>query len=146
MTVYKFANAPAVKATLDTLLGAADVTAYLTTGHGSKLPVLSTDEVFRAVLVGGGNVEWVTVTARSGDTLTLTRGTPAYEFAAGSTIEHRLDAVAMDSFLQKGDFRTVATDPNGSLAARWTGEEVYQSATGVWWKHCTGTVWKEMNL
>lgn len=146
MPVYKFANAPAAKATLDTLLGAADITAYLTTGDGAKLPAIGDGEVFRAVLVGGGNVEWVTVTARSGDTLTLSRGTPAYEFAAGSTIEHRLDSVVMEAFMQSGDFRTVTTDPDGNLTARWTGEEVYQSETGVWWKHCTGTLWKEMNL
>jgi len=143
---WVFKNSPLVLATLDALLGASDTTAYLTTADGDKLPALSAGERFRAVLIGGGNTEWIICTARSGDTLTITRGTPNYAFAAGSTVEHRLDEVVLADFVQRGDFREVAVDPDGSLTADYTGEEVYQTVTGVWWKHCTGTTWKEMNL
>lgn len=145
MTTYKFANAPDSLATIDGSIGSSDISISLTTDHGAKLPSLEGDEIFRAVITDGNNVEWVDVTARSTDTLTVVRGTPSYSFAAGSTVEHRIDATAMNAMAQRGDFRTVTEDPDGSLSAEVAGEEVYNSTTGIWWKHCTGTTWKAMN-
>ena len=58
---------------------------------------------------------------------------------------HTISGYMLNSFLQKGDFRIVASDPDGSLAADHFGEEVFQAVTGRWWKHCTGTTWQQMN-
>jgi hypothetical protein len=58
---------------------------------------------------------------------------------------HSMSGTMLNAFLQKGDFRTVTTDPDGSLAADYFGEEVFQSTTGRWWKQTSGTVWQEMN-
>jgi len=85
---------------LDAALDPTDTTVVLTTGTGAVFPALSTGETFNTTLVStDGGYEIVTVTARSGDTLTVTRGaegTVARDFAAGSLVELRVTAAYIE--------------------------------------------------
>jgi len=144
MTVYLFANNAA--STLASAIGAGDTTLTVQTADASEFPSPSSGQAFRLVVESGSKSEWMTCTARSGAQLTVSRGASPQSFPSGATVEHRMDATALGNLRQKADHRTVTSDPDGSLVADYNGEEVYQSATGVWWKHCTGTTWKAMNL
>lgn len=144
MTTYKFTNF--AQGQLNAAIGAEDVTLALKTGEGAEFPSITTGERFMIYVYQTGKSEWMTVTGRSSDTLTVTRGDDPQSFDEDAYVELRLDADVLELFMQKNDFRTVEEDPDGSLAASYTGEEVYNSETGVWWKHCTGTTWKAMNL
>lgn len=145
MTEYLFENEPAVSITLGANLAIGASTVSLTSGDGAKLPNPGTGQRFHICVYTSTDYEWLTVTSRSSDTLTLAAPTTK-AFPSGTKVDHRLHATALSNILQKGAERTVTTNPNGSLAAAYTGEEVYLSTTGVWMKHCTGTVWKAMNL
>ena len=83
-------------------------------------------------------------TARTGDALTVTR-TGSNSFADGSTVKLDLNKTILEAFMQKGVYREVVVDPDGVLAAEYAGEEVINTVTSVWWKHCTSTTWKIMN-
>lgn len=144
MTEYLFTNE--ARGTLVSAVGSADITFSLQTGEGAEFPSPGAGQAFMAIIYDANNSEWVTCTAVSGDDLTVTRGVPSFSFAVGSTVELRLDEVALSNFLQQGAERIVTSDPDGVLAANYAGEEVYQSVSGVWWKHTTGTTWKAMNL
>lgn len=144
MTEYLFSNQ--AQGTLNAAIGDADVTLNLQTGEGAEFPSPGAGQACRVLVYDSTNSEWMTCTGVSGDALTVTRDASVnYSFASGSTVEMRLDDVALNNMLQEGTERTVSSDPDGSLAANYFGEEVYQSVTGVWWKHCTGTTWKAMN-
>jgi hypothetical protein len=131
---------------LNSAIGTGDTSITLQSGDGATLPPIGADEEFEGVIVEGSTSEWITVTARSGDQLTVTRHpTAPQSFSAGAYFRHSMSGDMLNSFLQKGDFRTVTEDPDGSLAASYFGEEVFQSASGRWWKHTTGTTWQEMN-
>ena len=145
MTEWVFTNEPAVPITLgaDLAIGASTVT--LTASDGAKLPNPGTGQRFHICVYTSSDFEWLVVTSRSSDTLTLASpATKAWD--SGTRVDHRLHQDAIGNVLQKSAERTVTTNPNGSLAAAYTGEEVYLSTTGVWFKHCTGIVWKAMNL
>ena len=144
MVEYLFANNAV--GNLDQAIGTGDTTLFLETGDGALFPSPGANQVFRALIYEGTTTEWVTCTAVSGDQLTVTRSGTPQSFNVGATIELRIESNALDNLLQKGTERTVVTDPDGSLVALYTGEEVYQSVSGVWWKHTVGTTWKEMNL
>lgn len=144
MSIFKFTN-NAVGA-LASGIGPADGTLALETGDGALFPALVSGEAFHILVREGSKSEWMTCTARSGDSLTVMRSGSPQSFGAGASVTHLLSAETLNQFLQKGQERVVTQDPDGSLAADYFGEEVYNSATGVWWKHCNGTVWKEMNL
>lgn len=146
MVEYLFKNEAV--GTLDSAIGTGDTILFLETGEGANFPAISGSQVFRALIFDEslGTTEWVTVTAVSGDQLTVTRSASPQSFVAGAKVELRIEEEAMTNMLQKGEERTVTSDPDGSLTALYTGEEVYQSVTGVWWKHTTGLTWKEMNL
>lgn len=144
MTVYIFTNN--AKSTLKTAIGTADVTLALATGGGTLFPAPGTGEGFHVVAVEGSAEEWMVATARSTDTLTVTRDPVSPQaFSAGASIEHRLHEDALLQIFQKGSERTVSADPNGS-AAIYSGEEVYDSVAGIWYKHTTGTTWVAMNV
>jgi hypothetical protein len=131
---------------LNSPIGTGDTSITLQSGDGATLPALGAGEEFEAVIVEGSKYEWITVTARAGDQLTVTRDpTSPQSFSAGAYLRHSMSGNMLNSFLQKGDFRTVTSDPDGSLAASYFGEEVFQSITGRWWKQTTGTTWQEMN-
>lgn len=127
-------------------IGSTDTSITLESGHGDRFPSPGADQGFYAVLEEGDTYEWIVCTSRSGDVLTVTRGASPSAFSDGVRIELRMNDTVLNQFVQNGVFRTVTSDPDGSLAANYSGEEVYQSVTGVWWKHCTSTTWKEMNL
>ena len=141
---FKFSNNGQGK--LNAAIGTGDTSITLQSGDGATLPPLSTDEEFEAVIVEGSKSEWIVCTARAGDILTVTRDPVSPQsFSAGADLFHNMSGNMLNSFLQKGDFRTVTSDPDGSLSANYFGEEVFQSTTGRWWKHTTGTTWQEMN-
>jgi len=141
---FKFSNNG--EGWLDSAIGTGDTSITLESGDGATLPPIGAGETFEAVIVEGSKSEWITVTALAGDQLTVTRHpTAPQSFGAGAHLMHTMSGNMLNSFLQKGDYRTVTSDPDGSLAAEYFGEEVFQSVTGRWWKHTTGTVWQEMN-
>jgi hypothetical protein len=144
MTEYLFSNQ--AQGTLNAAIGASDVTLNLQTGEGAEFPSPGAGQACRVLVYDSSNSEWMTCTGVSGDALTVTRDASVnYSFASGSYVELRLDATALNNMRQEGTERTVTSNPDGALAANYFGEEVYQSVTGVWWKHCTGTTWKAMN-
>jgi len=144
MTEYLFSNN--AKGQIETAIGTGDTLITLQSGEGTEFPTPAAGQAFRALIYNSSESEWVTCTGRSGDQLTVTRAASPRSFAAGAYVELRLDGEAMANMRQYGTERTVVSDPDGSLAAQYSGEEVYQSITGVWWKHCTGTTWKAMNI
>ena len=144
MTVYKFVNNST--GSLASAIGASDLSLTLSSGHGFGDLSLDSDEATRIEVVGGGNTELMTCTAISGNTLTVTRtASENHAFAAGATVRCVLDATALNNMKTKGDERTVSSNPDGSLAALYFGEEVYDSVAGIWYKNCGGTTWKAQN-
>jgi len=143
MTEYLFANN--AESTLAADIGGADTNITVANGDGSKFPSVTADsgKAFYVLVSDGSKSEWMLCTARSGDTLTVTRE-GSNSFSAGASVKLVLNATILGCFLQKGVFRTVTSDPDGSLVAEYQGEEVYNSTTQRWWKHCEGTLWKEM--
>jgi hypothetical protein len=100
---------------------------------------------FMVLVQEGSTEEYMNVTVRSGDSFSgIVRG-GSNSFSAGSTVKLVLTAQVLESFLQKGVYRTTSTDPDGVLVADYEGEEVLQSVSQIWWKHTTGTEWKAMN-
>lgn len=82
--------------------GAASIT--LTAGQGARFPSLGTGDYFYAALINSANtIEFIKVTARSTDALTVVRGvdgsTPT-AYSAGDRIELRLIKSAVDNTLQ----------------------------------------------
>ena len=144
MTEYKFKNN--AETTLASEIGGGDLSLTVATGDGSLFPAVSagSGEGFYIKVKEGSKVEWMLVTARSGDTFsTVVRG-GSNSFNAGAEVKLVLNATILSQFMQKGVFRTVSTNPDGSLAAQYSGEEVYDSVAEKWYKHTTGTSWKEM--
>jgi len=142
MTVYKFENNASTL--LDSGIGTGDITLSVTSGEGALFPSPSTGEGFYILVTEGSTTEWMLCTSRSTDTFTVTRSGSPSAFNAGATIKHLLNDIALESFMQKGDFRTNAGSPDGSLSAAYTGEEVLDSDNDIWYKHITGTTWKAM--
>lgn len=74
-------------------------------GGGDKFPVTGGGVYFPMTIVAAdGSLEIVKCTARSGDTFTIERAqesTTAKDFTAGSVVELRFTAGAMDSFVQE---------------------------------------------
>jgi hypothetical protein len=144
MAVFKFENN--AEGALENAIGAGDVSITLEAGDGALFPTLGAGEQFKAVIIEGSKSEWVICTARAGDVLTVIRSGSPQSFSAGSIIELRMDAEILELFFQKGENRVFTDDPDGSLAADYFGEEVYNSVNGKWWKHKTGTDWLEMGI
>ena len=70
----------------------------ITVADGSVFPALGAGEHFYATILDGTNIEIIKVTARSGNTLTATRGqdnTTAAAFVAGDDIELRVTAAGL---------------------------------------------------
>lgn len=143
MTEYLFTNN--AEGSLETAIGGSDVVLNLQTGEGALFPAVSagSGQGFIILVTGGANTAYMLVTQRAGDDLTVTRS-ESNSFPAASTVKLVLNSEILAHFLQQGVFRTVTTDPAGSLSAEYAGEEVYQSTTKHWWKHTTGTEWKQM--
>ena len=143
MTEFLFSNN--AKGTLETAIGGADVILNLQTGEGALFPAVGagSGQGFYILVISGATSEWMICTNRSGDTLTVTRS-DSNSFPDGSTVKLVLNSTVLEHFMQQGVFREVTTDPDGVLTAEYAGEEVYQSTTEHWWKHTTGTEWKQM--
>lgn len=143
MTEFLFENN--AEGTLQTTIGGADTTLALQTGEGALFPAVSSGsgQGFYVLVTSGSTSVFMLCTERAGDDLTVTR-TESNSFADGATVKLVLNSTILEHFMQQGVFRTATTDPDGSLAAEYAGEEVYQSTTKHWWKHITSTEWKQM--
>ena len=144
MAVFKFENN--AKGNLENAIGAGDSSFSLEAGDGALFPSISAGEQFKCVMIEGSKSEWMIVTDRAGDVFTVTRGASPLSFGAGASFELRMDADILNLFFQKGSNRIVTTDPDGSLAADYFGEEVYNSINGRWWKSVSGTTWLQMGI
>jgi hypothetical protein len=141
---FKFSNNG--EGALNASIGTGDTSFALESGDGASMPAIGADEEFPLVVVEGSKYEWMNCTVRAGDQLTVERDPVSPQsFNAGAIVHHRMSGDVLNIFLQKGSDRTVITDPEGSLAALYFGEEVFQSVSGKWWKHQTGTTWQLMN-
>lgn len=99
----KFSNN--ASATLASAITTSSTVITVTAGQGAYFPTLSGSDYFFATLTdSSNNLEVVKCTARSGDSLTVTRaqdGTTARAYAAGDRIELRINAAAIDSKFDK---------------------------------------------
>ena len=98
----KFTNNAASNIT--TAIAPSSTSLEVTSGTGALFPALSSDEYFYATLVGQDAMEIVKVTARDGDTFTITRGqdgTTAQSFSAGDVIELRITAAAFNGIAEE---------------------------------------------
>lgn len=106
----KFTNN--ASATLASSITNSATSISLTTGQGALFPSLSAGDFFYATLVdASNNLEIVKVTARSTDTLTVTRaqdGTTASAYAAGDKLELRPIAAVFSEFVQVTGAQTIA--------------------------------------
>lgn len=130
------------KSTLAAPIGGGSTSLTLATGTGSLFPNITAGggEKFEILVQDGSTLEFMTCTARSGDTLTVSR-VGSNSFGAGASVKLVLTSTAANAFLQKGVMRQVTVDPNGSYAALYTGEEVLNTTNNQFYKHLTGTVW-----
>jgi len=125
--------------TLSVAINAAATTLVLATGEGAKFPTLGGGDWFPAILEEGANVEIVHVTARSSDTLTVTRareGTTALSFGIGARVDLRLTEATLQAILTLttvaaylGTAATAALDTDGALAANSDTRVATQKAT-----------------
>ena len=99
----KFTNN--ASATLASAITTSSTVISVTAGQGAFFPTLAGADYFFATLSdSSNNLEVVKCTARSGDSLTVTRaqdGTTARAYAAGDRIELRINAAAIDSKFDK---------------------------------------------
>lgn len=102
-------------ATLASAIVSGSTTIALASGQGALFPTLTGSAFFFTTLVdSSNNIEIVKVTARTGDSLTVTRaqgGTSARSFSAGDKCELRVVAGALEEFLQ----RDGSVVPNANL-------------------------------
>lgn len=101
--MLKFTNN--ASATLAGAITSAATSIVLTSGNGSLFPALGAGEFFYATLVdSSNNLEVVKVTARSTDTLTVTRAqdnTVARAYSVGDKFERRVVAADFAEFIQR---------------------------------------------
>jgi hypothetical protein len=143
MTEYLFKNNASSNIGAD--IGTGDVSITVTTGDGAEFPDPGSGQAFHIYVVEGSNTEWMVCTARSTDTLTVTRAASPHSFTTSATVENRLHEDVINSFLQKGEERTVESDPNGT-SAEYDGEQVYCSGDGKWYINTpSSTDWQQMN-
>jgi hypothetical protein len=109
-------------------ISSSDTSVTLQTGQGAKFPSLSAGDYFYATLIdASANLEIVKCTARSTDTLTITRAqesTTARAFVTGDRIECRITA---DTLRKAVAFEVAETPPTGSID---TGNAWFQTDTG----------------
>ena len=121
---------------------AASTSITVTTGQGALFPAVSAGSYFYATLVdSSNNLEIVKVTARSGDTMTVTRaqeGTVARAYAAADKLELRITAAGLNNLLQLDGAQTVTGSKTfsdaitlsggGSLAGTFSGTATFSGA------------------
>lgn len=98
----KFSNN--ATATLAASISPTSTSLTVTTGQGALFPALAAGDYFYAALVdSSNNIEFIKVTARSGDTLTAVRGqesTAARSYLAADKLVLRVTAAGMSSMAQ----------------------------------------------
>lgn len=97
---------------LKTAITETSTTLTVESGAGSLFPSLSTDDYFYVTLVGDSVMEIVKVTARNGDTFTITRAqdnTTASPFKAGDIVELRINAACIND-ISANAFSHLSTD------------------------------------
>lgn len=126
-------------------LGGGDSSLQVDAGDGALFPdPTAGTECFVVEVVEGSTKAYMTCTARSSDTLTVTR-TDSYSFTIAATVKHVLNAEVFNTFLQKGTEREVAGNPEDlETVAAYFGEMVFDTVAEVFYKDCDGT-WKLMN-
>ena len=106
-------------------------TISLASGTGSRFPSLGGSDHFFATLVdASNNLEIVKVTARSGDTLTVTRGqdgTSARSYTGGDRIELRPVAGLFDDFVQLTGAQTISGDKTFSGTNTFSGANTFNN-------------------
>jgi len=144
MTEYLFENN--AESTLAAEIGGGDSSFSVASGEGALFPAVTagSGKGFFIRVKEGSTLAWMLVTARSTDSFSAVTRTESNSFSEGAFVKLIPNATILGQFLQKGVFRTVATSPDGSLAADYAGEEVYDSVAEKWYKQTTGTTWKEM--
>jgi len=105
---------------LASAISATDTSILLTTGTGANFPALAASEYFYATITATAGVpEVIKVTARSTDTLTVTRGqenTAALAFPAGALVELRVTAQSvLDAIDQYSNFNNANVKEFGAL-------------------------------
>lgn len=116
------------RSTLAASLASGATSLSVATGEGARFPALSGSDTFVATIEDSTNVEIVLVTARSGDSFTVTREqegtTSPATFASGSVISLRLTAAAIEPAVNHVADTTAAhaasaisNTPSGNLAA-----------------------------
>lgn len=121
---------------------AASTSITVTTGQGALFPAITAGSYFYATLTdSSNNLEVVKVTARSGDTMTVTRaqeGTVARAYAAADKIELRVTAAGLGNLLQLDGAQTVtgnktfsgsvALSGGGSIGGTFSGTATFSGA------------------
>lgn len=106
MTTPKFSNNAIT--TISTAVSSTATTIIVAAGTGGLFPTLAAGEYFKATLQDvNNNLEIVRVTARTDDTMTVTRGqdgTVAIPFPANSRFELRVLASSAQEYLDSIDF------------------------------------------
>jgi len=113
---------------------ASDTTLVLVSGNGAKFPTLAAGEYCPATLVraSDGAIEIVKVTARSSDTLTVTRaqeGTAALAFLAGDRVELRLTAATFTDEVDRVEDKADAAQAAANTAQA-TADSALSGLTG----------------
>lgn len=113
-------------------IGPSDTALLLGAGQGAAFPPLSGGNWYYAAVVHAtlGTIEYVKVTAKSADTLTVVRGqdgTAAQSFTTGSIVELRLIAQG----LREIDWHEPAGDPNGLATLDGAGKVTSAQLSGV---------------
>lgn len=92
-------------ASLASAITSGSTTITLASGQGALFPAIAGSNFFMATLVDtSNNIEIIRATARTGDTLTVTRaqdGTSARAFAAGDKLELRIVNAGLQEFVQR---------------------------------------------
>ncbi len=121
MSIFVFSNN--ASSLLASSIGVSDTELSVQSGQGILFPAILAGQVAPITLEDvNGNVEVVYATARTGDTLVVSRAqentvSPSAGFASGSRVEQRVTAGALSAFLQKdgGDTLSGTTDITGIL-------------------------------
>lgn len=148
-TEHKFVNAG--YSNIIASINASAVTMALVPGgvHAFLPGWAASKNMYLTLVDASANREAVKVTAIGGDNLTIARGqdgTVARAWPAGTLVTQRMVAANLSGVIQKTAFRSITTNPNGTYAAAYPGEKMYQSGPAAgqrrWWKSTTGTKWR----
>ena len=140
--------------TLSSAINTSATTITLDSGQGARFPTLGASDYFYGTLVDtSNNLEIVKVTARSTDSLTVTRaqdGTTATAFAIGDRFELRPVAALFEDIITEGSssitndgyivHKSASSNPSSPQAG-----QVYYNTTDNLVKHWNGSRWINMS-